>query len=98
MATKLTSPAPQLMFARMIPAIFEDSEAGSVESGDCATANIPAVVRRTKHMIRTEYGTSWMKYGVMTLVARPGTIQLRRTVALGMLGPTRSRAAVKIMT
>jgi len=32
------------------------------------------------------------------LVARPGMMEERRTVALGIEGPTRSRAAERMMT
>lgn len=39
-----------------------------------------------------------MMYGTTTFVARPGMMLERRTVALGIDGPTRSRAALRMIT
>ena len=69
-----------------------------VEGGDSATASIPHVDNVANMSIRGEYGIRWMKYGTTILVARPGIILARRTVPLGMEGPTRSRAAVRMIT
>jgi hypothetical protein len=59
---------------------------------------MPHVERVAKMRMRGEYGIRWMKYGTTTLVARPGMMLARRTVPLGIEGPTRSRAAVRMIT
>jgi len=59
---------------------------------------MPEDDRAQKRRIRREYGTLWMKYGAMSFVKNDGRTSARRTTDLGMLGPTRSRAAERIIT
>lgn len=86
------------MFASTMPATFELILWPSEVAGDRATASIPHVESVAKIITRKEYGIRWMKYGTATLVAKPGIMLARRTVAFGISGPTRSSAAVRIIT
>jgi hypothetical protein len=59
---------------------------------------MPVVESATKMKMRVEYGIEWMKYGAVSFTHAPGTTSARRTTDLGTEGPTRSRAAERIMT
>ena len=86
------------MFARTMPASLLERLAASVVLGERATASMPHVDNKANSTVLTEYGIKCMTYGVTIFVARPGTMHASRTVALGMEGPTRSRAAVRMIT
>ncbi len=49
-------------------------------------------------MMRQEYGIRLMKYGAHSLTRKDGTTSARRATPLGTLGPTRSRAAERMIT
>lgn len=63
-----------------------------------AIISMPHADRATNMGILTVYGTLWMKYGAQSLVRKEGMTSASRTTPLGTLGPTRSRAAERIMT
>jgi hypothetical protein len=59
---------------------------------------MPQAENAANTIIRTQYGIRWTKYGAISLVKKEGTTSKRRTTPLGILGPTRSKAAERIIT
>lgn len=61
-------------------------------------SSIPVVDMPAMKRMRIGYGTTWMKYGAHNFTRKEGIMSARRTTPLGTVGPTRSRAAERIMT
>lgn len=82
----------------MTPIILMVTDPPSAVGGVRAIRSMPLDDNRTKLSMRTLYGTLWIKYGATSFVRKEGMTSARRTTPLGMLGPTRSRAAERMMT
>lgn len=92
------SPPPELRLAITTPVSFTDIEPPDWVVGVRAINSMPEDDKAQNIMIRIEYGTLWMKYGAISFVIKDGRTSARRTTALGTFGPTRSRAAERIIT
>lgn len=74
-----------------------------IDPPDCvvgvkAISSIPEEDSAQNMMIRSAYGTRWIKYGATSFVKKDGRTSARRTSDFGTLGPTKSRAAERMIT
>lgn len=70
----------------------------SCSEGVRAMMNMPHADSVTKIRIRRLYGILCIKYGAHSFVRKDGMTSQRRTTPLGTEGPTRSRAAERMIT
>lgn len=95
----LSSPTPEEREASATPKSFVDMLPPSVTTdGVSAIMNMPAALIAHITTIRTWYGTKCMKYGDTSFVRKDGRTSASRTTPLGTAGPTRSRAAERMIT
>lgn len=95
---KDNSPPPELKLANITPNNFINMEPPDAVVGVRAIRSIPLDERAENMRIRSEYGTRCMKYGAISFVKKDGRTSARRTTAFGTSGPTRSRAAERMIT
>ncbi|KAH8627844.1 hypothetical protein IG631_17612 [Alternaria alternata] len=70
----------------------------SCSGGVRAMMSMPHAERATNMRMRTVYGILCMKYGAHSFVRNEGITSARSTAPLGTFGPTRSRAAERMIT
>ena len=98
MPKKLNSPPPLERLANTTPTSLVEMAPPSIYDGVTEITIIPKTDKRTQTNIRVGYEMRWIKYGATSLVPNDGRTSASSTTPLGNVGPTRSRAAVRMMT
>lgn len=95
---KLSSPIPLDNEASTTPVIFVVIVPPLVYAGVKTMSSIPEADSMLMMKILTGYGVAWITYGRRSLARKEGMTSQRRTTPLGTEGPTKSRAAERIIT